>query len=199
MAVPAQAAPARPAPAAAIPPGNQPAPRNLAVTPRAARAKAARPEPSRVPAVPARARKTPPAADPDPIPAPPAAPAEAAPSEDDEIPAYAKPRPKASNLGEIILRNSVQAAANIDKDNLTELSNRYALGFPGLSGEVVIGLTIDPGGRILEGSIVSTTTGVEAFDQELLRRVLDWHLRAFPDTRPKFISVPFLFPQQGGH
>ena len=71
------------------------------------------------------------------------------------------------------------------------------IGFPGLSGEVVIGLTVDPCGRILEGSILSSTTGVDAFDQELLRKVLDWRLRSFPDSRPKFISVPFLFPLQG--
>jgi TonB family protein len=123
--------------------------------------------------------------------------AEDAAAADGEIPAYAKPRSKASNLAEIILRASVQAASNIDKDNLLEMYNRYALGFPGLSGEVVIGLTVDPGGRILEGSIVSSTTGAEGFDQELLRKVLDWRLRSFPDSRPKFITVPFLFPMQG--
>ncbi len=117
--------------------------------------------------------------------------------DDGEVPAYAKPRSKTSNLGEIILRASIQAATNIDKDNLQEMYNRYALGFPGLSGEVVIGLTVDPGGRVLEGSVVSSSTGVEAFDQELLRKVLDWRLRSFPESRPKFITVPFLFPLQG--
>jgi TonB family protein len=124
--------------------------------------------------------------------------AQAAPADPDgEIPAYARPPAKTGNLGEIILRNSIEAALSLDKDNLRELYNRYALGFPGLSGEVVIGLTVDPGGRILEGSVVSSTTGVEAFDQELLRKVLDWRLRSFPESRPKFISVPFLFPMQG--
>ena len=128
----------------------------------------------------------------------PAAPTESAPASDEgEIPSYARARPKASNLGEIVLRASVQAAANIDKDNLIEMYNRYALGFPGLSGEVVVGLTVDPSGRILEGSIASSTTGVDAFDQELLRKVLDWRLRAFPESRPKFITIPFLFPLQG--
>ncbi|MDB5050473.1 MAG: hypothetical protein JWO30_3544 [Fibrobacteres bacterium] len=114
-----------------------------------------------------------------------------------EAPAYATSLPKASNLGEIILRASVQAATNIDADNLQEIYGRYALGFPGLSGEVVIGLNVDPSGKVLDGSVVSSTTGVEAFDQELLRKVLDWRLRAFPETRPKFITVPFLFPLQG--
>ncbi|HKP98546.1 MAG TPA: TonB family protein [Fibrobacteria bacterium] len=120
----------------------------------------------------------------------------AAPPAQAAAPAAAKAPPKASNLAEIILRASVQAAANIDADNLQELYNRYALGFPGLSGEVLIGLTVDPGGRVLEGSIVSSSTGVDAFDQELLRRVLDWRLRAFPDSRPRFITIPFLFPLQ---
>ncbi len=188
----------RPANYAEIPPGNQPTAaelRNLAAT------QAVRPAPK--PPTPAAVKTpTPRAPKPEPVRAAkvkkPAPAAVAAAADDDgEIPAYAKPRAKASNLGEIILRASVQAASNIDKDNLLELYNRYALGFPGLSGEVVIGLTVDPGGRILEGSIVSSTTGVDAFDQELLRKVLDWRLRSFPDSRPKFISVPFLFPLQG--
>lgn len=111
-------------------------------------------------------------------------------------PAAEPEKPKAPDLAEIILRASVQAATHIDAGNLQEMYNRYALGFPGLSGEVVIGLTVDPGGRILEGSIVKSTTGVQAFDQELLRKVLDWKLGAFPDSRPRFIAVPFLFPLQ---
>jgi TonB family protein len=122
--------------------------------------------------------------------------AAAAADEDGEIPAYAKARPQASNLAEIILNASVQAAYNIDADNFREMYNRYALGFPGLSGEVVLGLTVDPGGRVLQGSIISSTTGAEEFDQEILKKVLDWKLRAFPDTRPRFVKVPFLFPMQ---
>jgi hypothetical protein len=27
--------------------------------------------------------------------------------------------------------------------------------------------------------------------------VVLWRLRSFPETRPKFITVPFLFPLQG--
>jgi TonB family protein len=126
-----------------------------------------------------------------------AAPSEPVADEDGETHAYGKTPPKASNLGEIMLRASIQAAANIDTDNLNQLYNRYALGFPGLSGEVVIGLTVDPSGRILEGSVVNSTTGADAFDQELLRKVMEWRLRPFPESRPKFITVPFLFPLQG--
>jgi TonB family protein len=91
----------------------------------------------------------------------------------------------------------VEAAANREKDDLRELYNRYALGFPGLSGEVMVGLTVDPSGRILEATVVSSTTGVTTFDQDLVRKVVLWRLRSFPETRPKFISVPFLFPMQG--
>jgi TonB family protein len=174
-AVPAgkPAATAAPVPARPSEPASAPAPRNSAVTPRPARA---------VPAA-GKARKAP-------------APAPAA-EADDGIPSYARPPAKTGNLGEIILRNSVEAATHIDKDNLLELYNRYALGFPGLSGEVTIGLTVDPGGRILEGSVISSSTGVDAFDQELLRKVLEWRLRSFPESRPKSITVPFLFPMQG--
>lgn len=177
-AIPREPAPARAVPrASAAPASAKPA--------KAPSKSAVRPEPAR-----RAASKSAPA---DALPAA----ATAAVPDEGEIPAYAKPRAKASNLGEIVLRASVQAAANIDKDNLLDMYNRYALGFPGLSGEVQIGLTVDPGGRILEGSVVSSSTGVEAFDQDLLRKVLDWRLRAFPESRPKFIVVPFLFPLQG--
>jgi TonB family protein len=129
------------------------------------------------------------------------APAAASPAatvdEDEEIPVYARAKPKASNLAEIILNASVQAAYNIDADTFGEIYNRYALGFPGLSGEVILGLTVDPSGRVLQGSIVSSSTGAEEFDQEILKKVLDWKLRAFPDTHPRFVKVPFLFPLQG--
>jgi TonB family protein len=203
--IPAATAPApssvAKSPSPDVAPGNQPsAPvRSPALPLEPAPALAAPPRPaarpSGKPIKPASKTAVRPQSAPSAQPARPAAPA--ADPEDGEIPAYAKPRAKAANLGEIVLRASVQAASNIDKDNLLEMYNRYALGFPGLSGEVRIGLTVDPGGRILEGSVVSSTTGVEAFDQELLRKVLDWRLRAFPESRPKFIVVPFLFPLQG--
>ncbi|MDB5103242.1 MAG: TonB family C-terminal protein [Fibrobacteres bacterium] len=119
----------------------------------------------------------------------------AAPASEDAVEPTEDPKP--SNLGEIILRSSVQAAINIDTDNLQQMYSRYALGFPGLSGEVVLGLTVDPGGHVLEANIISSTMGVADFDQELQRKVLGWRLRAFPESRPKFIKVPFLFPLQG--
>ncbi len=193
VTVPVLAAPSAastPSPPAAIPVLAKTSPVKPAAGPAAARPVASKPNAavqSRA-AAQAKARKTAAVAP---------APAPAASEDGGEIPSYARAKPKVSNLGEIILRASVQAAANIDADNLQAMYNRYALGFPGLSGEVVIGLTVDPGGRVLEGSIISSTTGVEAFDQELLRKVLDWRLRAFPESRPKFITVPFLFPLQG--
>jgi len=44
--------------------------------------------------------------------------------------------------------------------------------------------------------VVSSSTGVEAFDQELLRKVLDWRLRAFPESRPKSSPCPSSFPSR---
>ena len=195
------------APSPDVAPGNQPSNPPVthpSVAARPAAARIAKPAPAPKPVRPEAARRAAAqqfAAEPlDALPPPPAAAAPVAtPPETDvgEIPAPAKPRSKPSNQGEIILRAAVQAATNIDKDNLQELYDRYALGFPGLSGDVVIGLTVDPGGHVMEGSVVSSSTGVDAFDQELLRKVLDWRLRAFPESRPKFITVPFLFPLQG--
>jgi outer membrane biosynthesis protein TonB len=180
---PGKSAPAGPsAPARAA----EASPRYSPVTARAARAQA-RPVPT-APAVgaktAAKARKSQAQSFP---PAPP----------EEEIPAYARPRASGAAQAEIQLRNAVESAANQEKEDLRELYNRYALGFPGLSGEVVIGLTVDPSGRILEATVVSSTTGVTTFDQDLVRKVVLWRLRSFPESRPKFISVPFLFPMQG--
>ncbi|MDQ3003350.1 MAG: hypothetical protein M3Y08_19080 [Fibrobacterota bacterium] len=158
------------------PPGNQPPPSKPIAAPSAG----LRPAPTRPAIVPSATIK-----------------AQRVPAKAGEIPAYDKVPSKASNLGEIMLRASIQAAANIDTDNLNQLYNHYALGFPGLSGEVVIGLMVDPVGRILEGNVVNSTTGADAFDQELLRKVMGWQLRPFPESHPKFITVPFLFPLQG--
>lgn len=106
-------------------------------------------------------------------------------------------RSDGTSLSERILRSSLQSSVNIDLATLQEMYNRYALGFPGLSGEVVMGLTVRPDGSILEGGLIRSTTGVEAFDQELLQRVLGWRLRAIPESAPKFTTFSLLFPLQG--
>lgn len=179
---PAPVASASPAAPAARP--AEAAPRNAPVTTRAGRAQGRPAQAIPSPKAAARPRKA--QAQSFPASAP-----------DEEIPAYARPRASGAAQTEMLLRSAVESAANQNKDDLRELYNRYALGFPGLSGEVMVGLTVDPSGRILEATVVSSTTGVNTFDQDLVRKVVLWRLRSFPETRPKFISVPFLFPLQG--
>jgi outer membrane biosynthesis protein TonB len=93
-----------------------------------------------------------------------------------------------------ILAAAVEEALKADAGSLQAIYDRFALGFPGLKGEVTIDLKVDPSGWILEGAVQSSSTSVDLFDQEVLRKVLGWKLRAFPGEKPRSVPVPLRFP-----
>lgn len=98
-----------------------------------------------------------------------------------------------SARGEEVLKASVQAVLHKDAEDVQSIYEKFAMGTPGLNGDIVIGITVEPKGHILEGSVASSSTGAPAFDQELLRLVLEWKLSPFPDNRPRYVAVPFHF------
>jgi TonB family protein len=98
-----------------------------------------------------------------------------------------------SGRGEAELKSSIQVALNADAEAVQAIYDRFAMGMPGLTGDVVIGITVNPSGHIVEGSVAATTTGAASFDQELLRKVLGWRLGPFSDNRPRYVAVPFHF------
>lgn len=103
------------------------------------------------------------------------------------------PSSASSGKGEAILKASAQAALNRDRESLQSIYDRYAMGTPGLEGGLVVGLTVDPTGHILNGVISASSTGTPGFDQELLNKVMDWKLEAFPDVQARYISIPIHF------
>ncbi len=99
---------------------------------------------------------------------------------------------------EIALKASVQKAMRNDAENIQGVFDRFSLGNPGLEGNIVIGVTVQPNGRIFTGTITSSTTKVASFDQEILSTVLNWKLKGFDSNLPRYISVPFHFDAKKG-
>ncbi len=99
----------------------------------------------------------------------------------------------APGKGDAELKTSVAAAQAADAENMQAIYDRFAMNFPNLSGNVVIGLTVAPTGQIQDGRISTTSTGLADFDQEILHKVLEWKLSAFPDTQSKYVAVAFHF------
>ncbi len=95
--------------------------------------------------------------------------------------------------GEAALKTNVQAALNADAENMQAMYERFSISTPGLTGDIIIGITVLPSGHIVEGNVSSSSIGDPTFDQDLLRKVLVWKLPAFPDNRPRYVAIPFHF------
>lgn len=93
-----------------------------------------------------------------------------------------------------LLRKSVNQALRADADEMKGLYNRFALGYPGLKGEVVVNLLVAPSGEIEKGTVHSSTTGIGMFDQLVLGNVMEWKIRPFKSKEPKAILVGLTFP-----
>ena len=92
------------------------------------------------------------------------------------------------------LRLSLRKALDADANYLQTLYKLHAGNMPNLSGQMVVSLKVDPSGSILEGSILSSTTGAPPFDQDVLRTVKSWKLTRFQGPSPKLISISLRFP-----
>ena len=101
---------------------------------------------------------------------------------------------KDSVRAEALLRKSVNQAVKAGSPEMRTLYNRFALGYPGLQGEVVLELLVDPTGEIEKGSIRSSSTGLKMFDQLVLGNVLEWRVRPFKARESKAILLTLNFP-----
>jgi outer membrane biosynthesis protein TonB len=101
---------------------------------------------------------------------------------------------KDSIQAEAMLRRSVEAARKAGAEAMRGLYNRFALGYPGLKGEVVVSLQVAPDGEIENGSIWTSTTGLTMFDQVVLGNVMEWKLKPFKGSKAKNIDVAIRFP-----
>lgn len=101
---------------------------------------------------------------------------------------------KEAARSEALLQSSINQAMRADAEEMRGLYNRFALGYPGLKGEVVIALRIAPDGEIEKGAIQSSSTGQRMFDQMVLGNVLEWKIRPFKGVEPRTITVAIQFP-----
>ena|GEM_PF-5406600 len=121
-------------------------------------------------------------------------------TEDDAPPAPVKvsgPPPAPADKAGDGLEAHLLAAAKEDAPNLLTLYGGFARRFPGLTGEVRMQLTVGSQGRILAGNVTSSTTGVAEFDKAVLLRVMGWRLGQYPESAPKIVTFPLLFPLRG--
>ncbi len=73
--------------------------------------------------------------------------------------------------------------------------NKYLKLNPGFKGKVTLKFTIAPSGSIIELSIISTTTGVVEFDQEVRDKVKSWHFEPVKGRANDNVTVPFTFSE----
>jgi outer membrane biosynthesis protein TonB len=95
---------------------------------------------------------------------------------------------------ETLLRRSVDQALNSNVEEMRGLYNRFALGYPGLKGEVVVSLLVAPNGEIERGFIQKSSTRVKMFDQLVLGNILELKIRPFKSREAKAILVAVNFP-----
>lgn len=89
----------------------------------------------------------------------------------------------------------VMRVVNSRTPGLRYLYNKYLKTNPGFSGKVTLRFTIAPGGQIIQISIVGTTTGVSAFDQEVLRKVQSSFVFEKIKSGNTTVTIPFTFTE----
>jgi TonB family protein len=73
--------------------------------------------------------------------------------------------------------------------------NKYLKTNPGFKGKVTLKFSIAPSGSIVELTIVSTTTGVADFDEEIRGSVKTWRFEPIKGKANDVVTVPFTFSE----
>jgi TonB family protein len=73
--------------------------------------------------------------------------------------------------------------------------NKYLKTNPGFKGKVTLKFSIAPSGSIVELTIVSTTTGVGDFDEEIRNSVRTWRFEPIKGKANDVVTVPFTFSE----
>jgi len=88
----------------------------------------------------------------------------------------------------------IMQVVNARMPGLRNIYNKHLKLKPGFSGKVTLKFTIAPGGDIISISIVSSTTGYSAFDEEVKKMVSTWKWKVIKsgNTTP---TIPFNFTE----
>jgi TonB family protein len=73
--------------------------------------------------------------------------------------------------------------------------NKHLKTNPGFKGKVTLRFSIAPSGSIVQLTIVGSTTGVSAFDQEILGKVRSWRFEPIKGKANDVVTVPFTFSE----
>lgn len=77
---------------------------------------------------------------------------------------------------------------------LRHIYNKYLRQTPGINGKVTLRFTILAGGDIVQCSIQSSTTGTEAFDEEIRSTVELWKFKVIRSGNTT-VAIPFQFSE----
>lgn len=73
--------------------------------------------------------------------------------------------------------------------------NKHLKTNPGFKGKVTLRFSIAPSGSIVELTIVGSTTGVSAFDEEIRGKVKSWRFEPIKGKANDVVTVPFTFSE----
>jgi TonB family protein len=73
--------------------------------------------------------------------------------------------------------------------------NKFLKTNPGFKGKVTLKFTIAPSGSIIELALMSSTTGVSEFDQEIRNKVKTWRFEPVKGRSNDVVTVPFTFSE----
>ena len=79
-------------------------------------------------------------------------------------------------------------------ERLKKIYNRYLSVRPGTQGKITLKFTIDPEGKVISISIVSSTTGNEKFDQKIKADVAKWKFGKVTSGNTT-VTIPFTFSE----
>jgi len=89
----------------------------------------------------------------------------------------------------------VMRVVNARTPGLRYIYNKYLKSNPGFSGKVTLRFTIAPGGNIIQITIVSSTTGVSSFDQEVMQKVKSSFVFEKIKSGNTTVTIPFTFSE----
>jgi TonB family protein len=108
--------------------------------------------------------------------------------------------PSASDIdfGEAGGQRSTESIISVIRQHTPGLRHtfeKYLKMQPGFRGKVTMRLTIAPSGNVIEAAIVSSTTGNDAFDQEIREKVKTWRFEPIKGKGNDGVTVPFNFSE----
>ncbi|MFC1585648.1 TonB family protein [Fibrobacterota bacterium] len=102
------------------------------------------------------------------------------------------------DMGQAGSRRSAASILRVVRQHMPGLRhtyNKHLKKNPGFSGKIHIKFDIAPSGKTVRVSIVSTTTGVSAFDAEIKNKVRRWRFEPITGKGNDIVTIPFTFSE----